>query len=99
LFPSAKPMPGARRLTEHFSRHGIPQAVASSSHRRDFELKITRHREWFECFQCVVLGDDPEVRSPFRPFVADDVLEVREDNGTGSDKMLSHMFLVQKADY
>jgi SAM-dependent methyltransferase len=28
-----------------------------------------------------------------------DVLEVREDNGTGSDKMLSHMFLVQKADY
>ena len=62
LFPSAKPMPGARRLTEHFSRHGIPQAVASSSHRRDFELKITRHREWFECFQCVVLGDDPEVK-------------------------------------
>jgi pseudouridine-5'-monophosphatase len=62
LFPSAKAMPGARRLTEHLFRHGIPQAVATSSHRRDFELKIARHREWFECFQCVVLGDDPEVQ-------------------------------------
>ena len=62
LFPTAMAMPGARRLTEHLARHGIPQAVASSSHRRDFELKITRHRDWFECFQCVVLGDDPEVK-------------------------------------
>ena len=62
LFPSAKPMPGAERLTLHLARHGIPQAVASSSHRRDFELKITLHRKWFECFQGIVLGDDPEVK-------------------------------------
>ena len=62
LFPKAQPMPGARRLTGHLARHGVPQAVASSSHRRDFELKITQHREWFACFQCVVLGDDPEVK-------------------------------------
>jgi pseudouridine 5'-phosphatase len=61
-FPKAQAMPGARRLTEHLARHGVPQAVASSSRRRDFELKITRHREWFACFQCVVLGDDPEVK-------------------------------------
>jgi pseudouridine-5'-monophosphatase len=62
LFPKALAMPGARRLTAHLARHGVPQAVASSSHRRDFELKITQHREWFACFQCVVLGDDPEVK-------------------------------------
>jgi len=62
LFPKSQALPGARRLTAHLARHGIPQAVASSSHRRDFELKITRHREWFACFQCVVLGDDPEVK-------------------------------------
>jgi len=62
LFPTAQAMPGARRLTEHFSRHGIPQAVASSSSRRDFELKTTQHHEWFACFRCVVLGDDPEVK-------------------------------------
>jgi HAD superfamily hydrolase (TIGR01509 family) len=61
LFPTAQAMPGARRLTEHLAGHGIPQAVASSSSRHDFELKITQHREWFSCFQCVVLGDDADV--------------------------------------
>jgi pseudouridine-5'-monophosphatase len=61
LLPTAQPMPGARRLTAHLARHRIPQAVASSSRRRDFELKISMHREWFACFQCVVIGDDPEV--------------------------------------
>jgi pseudouridine 5'-phosphatase len=62
LFPNAQPMPGALRLTTHLARRGIPQAVASSSHRRDFDLKTTRHREWFACFQCVVLGDDADVK-------------------------------------
>ncbi len=62
LFPTAEPMPGAVRLTLHLAKHGIPQAVASSSDRRQFELKTTRHRSWFEHFQCIVLGDDPEVR-------------------------------------
>jgi pseudouridine-5'-monophosphatase len=62
LFPGAQPMPGAKRLTEHLSRHRVPQAVASSSHRRDFELKITEHRDWFRSFQCVVLGDDAAVK-------------------------------------
>lgn len=62
LFPTAKAMPGARRVTEHLAAHGIPQAVASSSHQPEFDLKISRHREWFACFQCVVLGDDPAVK-------------------------------------
>ena len=62
LFPAAQPMPGAKRLTAHLARHGILQAVASSSRRLDFELKVSNHREWFACFQCVVLGDDPEVK-------------------------------------
>src|SRR6185436_1215305 len=62
LFPTAEPMPGAVRLTLHLAKHGIPQAVASSSDRRQFELKTMRHRNWFERFQCIVLGDDPEVR-------------------------------------
>jgi pseudouridine-5'-monophosphatase len=62
LFPTAQPMPGARRLTQHLAEHRIPQAVASSSHRREFELKVAQHRDWFSCFQCVVLGDDPAVK-------------------------------------
>ena len=62
LFPGAQAMPGAQRLTEHLARKGIPQAVASSSNRREFELKVSQHREWFGCFRCVVLGDDPDLK-------------------------------------
>jgi pseudouridine-5'-monophosphatase len=62
LFPTAQPLPGAVRLTRQLSRNGVPQAVASSSNHREFELKTTLHREWFALFQCVVLGDDPQVR-------------------------------------
>jgi pseudouridine-5'-monophosphatase len=61
LFPLAEAMPGARRLTGHLARKGIPQAVASSSSTREFGLKTTQHRDWFGNFQCVVLGDDPAV--------------------------------------
>jgi pseudouridine-5'-monophosphatase len=62
LFPQAEPMPGAVRLTLHLHRHGIPQAVASSSDRHHFELKTSRHKEWFGIFQCFVVGADPDVK-------------------------------------
>ncbi len=61
LFPTAEPLPGALRLTRHLHRNGIPQAVASSSDRRHFELKTSRHKQWFRIFDCIVIGDDPEV--------------------------------------
>ena len=62
LFPQAEPMPGAVRLTEHLHDHGVLQAVATSSDHRHFTLKTTRHRQWFEFFDCIVIGDDPEVK-------------------------------------
>jgi pseudouridine-5'-monophosphatase len=62
MFPQAEAMPGAMRLSLHLHQAGIPQAVATSSDRIYFDLKITRHQEWFKIFQCVVLGDDPEIR-------------------------------------
>ena len=62
LFPKAQPLAGALRLTAHLKQAGIPQAVASSSNRREFELKTSQHRDWFGSFHCVVLGDDPEVK-------------------------------------
>ena len=61
LFPDAEPLPGAVELTRRLAACGVPQAVASSSDRRTFELKVTRHRDWFDLFACVVLGDDPAV--------------------------------------
>ena len=62
LFPEAGAMPGARELTDALATRGVPQAVATSSNRRLFELKTARHREWFRVFGAVVLGDDPRVR-------------------------------------
>jgi pseudouridine-5'-monophosphatase len=62
LFPSAEPAAGAVRLTRHFHRHGVLQAVATSSNRHHFELKTHRHKDWFSIFSCVVIGDDPAVQ-------------------------------------
>jgi HAD superfamily hydrolase (TIGR01509 family) len=62
LFPQAEPKPGAMRLTQHLHRHGIPQAVATSSNRHHYELKTSRHKDWFRLFECIVIGDDPEVK-------------------------------------
>jgi pseudouridine-5'-monophosphatase len=61
MFPQAQPMPGAVRLTKHLHRI-VPQAVATSSDRYNFDLKITHHREWFSIFECVVTGDDPGIQ-------------------------------------
>ncbi len=61
LFPESRPMPGARELTAALAARGIPQALATSSGRRLFELKTTRHRDWFRVFGATVLGDDPRV--------------------------------------
>jgi len=62
LFPQAEPMPGAVRLTEHLHNLGVLQAVATSSDTRHFQLKTSRHQRWFSIFDCVVIGDDPEIR-------------------------------------
>jgi len=61
LLLQAEPQPGAVQLTEHLHRHRFPQAIASSSDRRTFEIKTSRHRNWFSLFHCIVLGDDPAV--------------------------------------
>lgn len=61
LFPKAEPLPGAVRLTRHLKSRGIPQAVATSSDRHYFNLKTSRHREWFAIFDLLVSGDDVEV--------------------------------------
>ncbi len=61
LFPKAEPLPGALRLTRHLRQSGIPQAVATSSDRHYFNLKTTRHKEWFTIFDCVVSGDDADI--------------------------------------
>jgi pseudouridine-5'-monophosphatase len=61
LMPSAEPMPGAVDLTRALADRRVPQAVATSSGRRLFDLKTERHRDWFAVFAAVILGDDPRI--------------------------------------
>lgn len=39
----------------------MPQAVATSTGRRLFDLKTQRHGAWFAVFAKVILGDDPRI--------------------------------------
>ncbi|KAJ7143424.1 HAD-like domain-containing protein [Mycena crocata] len=61
LWPTVPLLPGARELILHLKAHNIPMAVATSSVRRNFELKTAHHGEIFDCFEDrVVCGDDKE---------------------------------------
>jgi pseudouridine-5'-monophosphatase len=61
LMPTAAAMPGARELTAALRARGVPLAVATSSARPLYDLKITRHRDWFAEFDAVVTGDDARI--------------------------------------
>jgi pseudouridine 5'-phosphatase len=64
LMPAAEPMPGAAALTTALRRAGLRLAVATSSSRRFFDLKTSRHRAWFEStFHAVIVGDDARVHA------------------------------------
>ncbi|MGB3612756.1 MAG: HAD-IA family hydrolase [Elainellaceae cyanobacterium] len=60
IYPKAKAKPGAQALVTHLHRCGTKQAIATSSARRHFELK-TLHHDWFDVFDCVITGDDPNI--------------------------------------
>ena len=60
-FADCDAMPGAEKLIRHLHRHLIPMALATSSERDLYEIKITRHRAWFALFASVVTGDDAEI--------------------------------------
>lgn len=62
-YTTAKLLPGAMRLTQHFYSNQIPQAIATSSSEVNFNLKMTHHQDWISLFDCFVLGDDPEIQN------------------------------------
>lgn len=57
-FAACEALPGAEKLVRHLHQHGIPMAVATSSERELFDLKITQHTAWFDLFKGVVSGDE-----------------------------------------
>jgi len=57
LFPTSTLLPGAEKLLRHLERHNIPFALATSSHRRHFDLKTTKHKDLFSLFHHITTGD------------------------------------------
>ncbi|MEL6930895.1 MAG: HAD-IA family hydrolase [Cyanobacteria bacterium J06600_6] len=62
LYGTAKVLPGTIELIKHLAEHNIPQAIASSSSRRHFEMKTANHQAWLKLFSSTTLGDDPEIK-------------------------------------
>jgi beta-phosphoglucomutase-like phosphatase (HAD superfamily) len=50
------------KLVRHLKGKGIPIAVATSSHRKAFELKSSQNGELFDLFDEIVCGDDMEIK-------------------------------------
>jgi len=61
-FPSCQPLPGAEDLIRYLHGRDIPIAVATSSNRELYKSKTSSHLHWFQLFDIVVTGDDPEIR-------------------------------------
>lgn len=94
LFPTAELMPGADRLVRHLHAHKVPIAVATSSSKFNFDLKVTKHQELFGLFHHIVTGDmvtnskpAPDIflkaASSFEPAAAADNCLVFEDAPAG----------------
>ena len=61
-FKDTAALPGAKEMTTHFFKLGIPQALATSSSSPMFEAKFEKHKKWFSQFTQIVRGDDPELK-------------------------------------
>ncbi|MDA0713405.1 MAG: HAD hydrolase-like protein, partial [bacterium] len=57
-------MPGVLEITQKFLQLNIPQAIATNSTRKLFNLKTKNHREWFDgIFVTAVKSDDAGVEN------------------------------------
>lgn len=65
MFPQSDLMPGALRLLLHLHKHQIPMAIATSSNKRHYEMKTTKHKSLFgQVFDFVITGDEVSQSKP-----------------------------------
>jgi pseudouridine-5'-monophosphatase len=62
LLAESPAMAGAEEFVAKLVERNVPIAVATSSERALFDLKVKGH-SWFTAFHAVVCGDDPRVRA------------------------------------
>lgn len=64
-FPDSEPMPGAQALTRSLKRDlGLKVAVATSSKRALYNIKVAKHSAWFgQDIDATVTGDDPRIKT------------------------------------
>ncbi|XP_035225987.1 pseudouridine-5'-phosphatase-like [Stegodyphus dumicola] len=63
LFLQTEVLPGVERLVKHLHANSVPIAIATSSKKKTFDLKVTNHKELISMFHHVVCGsNDPEVK-------------------------------------
>lgn len=63
LFPGCKPLPGVLELLSNVMKAGVHIALATSSHKVNFDLKTAHLKDLFSVFPASqqVLGDDPRI--------------------------------------
>ncbi|KAG0199715.1 glutathione synthase [Mortierella sp. GBA30] len=93
-FPHCVPLPGVMRLIKHLKANKIPIAVATSSYRKNFNIKSMNNQDLFTLFDVIVCGDDAAINrgkpNPDIFFVARDRLAQH----FGQDTVLNENCLV-----
>ncbi|CAH2245949.1 pseudouridine-5'-phosphatase-like [Pararge aegeria] len=62
LFPQCKIMPGVERLLVHLSKHKIPMGLATSSSKETYDMKVSRHQDFFNLLPFKTYGSDANVK-------------------------------------
>ena len=62
-FGNCEALPGAENLIRELHHRAIPIALASSSSYKHYQIKTSKHRHWFDLFDAVITGDNPEIKN------------------------------------